>query len=194
MSVPQAGALPSALDALCQAIESYWSKRATEESRGYALQALELIWPNLVPAIEKRDPQAVAALAVGAHLSGKAINISKTTACHAFSYGLTYHFGVPHGTAVSVFLPSVYRYNSAIDATKPIFAELNAVIGYPDSEKTVAAFQTLLATFNITNLSRFGVKESDIKALAEEVNEDRLNNNPRPISQKDVIRFYTEIL
>lgn len=179
MSVPKDVALPSALDALCQAIESYWSKKATDESREYARQALELIWPHIVPAIEKRDSRAIEALAIGAHMAGKAINISKTTACHAFSYGLTYHFGVPHGIAVALFLPGVWVYNS---------------FTYPDQSITEEEINALLRRFGITNLSSFGVTAADIPSLAAEVNAERLGNNPRAISEKDILHFYSEIL
>jgi len=194
MSVSKETALPSALDALCQAIESFWSNKATEESRGYAWQALDLIWPNIIPALEKRDPKAVAALCLGAHLAGKAINISKTTACHAFSYGLTYRFGVPHGIAVAIFLPDVYAYNSVHDATVPIFAELNGIMGHSDSIETVEAFVALLKRFGITHLSRFGVTVSDIPSLTSEVNADRLGNNPRVIREGDIINFFQKII
>lgn len=179
MSVPKEGALPSALDALCQSIESYWSKKATEESRTYARQALELIWPNLVPAIEKRDPAAIRAVSIGAHLSGKAINISKTTACHAFSYGLTYRFGVPHGIATAIFLPGVWVYNG---------------FTCPDQSITSDAIKELLERFSIKNLSSFGVTAADIPSLAMEVNAERLKNNPRIIHEKDISKFYSDIL
>lgn len=193
-SVPKDIAVPSALDALCQAIESFWSNKATKESRRYARQALTLIWPNIVLAIEKRDPSAITALCIGAHLAGKAINISRTTACHAFSYGLTYHFGVPHGIAVAFFLPSMYRYNSATKTTTSIFTELNAIIGCPDSEETVKVFQDLLTRFGITELSRFGVTPSDIATLATGINIERLDNNPRHMTGGDVTRILTGIL
>jgi alcohol dehydrogenase class IV len=179
MSVPKDIAVPSALDALCQAIESLWSNRATEESRAYARQALGLIWPNIILALEKRDSAAIAALAVGAHLAGKAINISKTTACHAFSYGLTYRFGVPHGIAAAMFLPGVWVYNS---------------FTCPDPSITEEGIKALLKRFGITNLSSFGVTAADIPSLAAEVNVERLDNNPRIITDKDIIHFYTEIL
>lgn len=177
MSVPKDVALPSALDALCQAIESFWSNKATEESRGYARQALTLIWPNIILAIEKRDSAAIEALATGAHLAGKAINISKTTACHAFSYGLTYRFGVPHGIAVALFLPNVYRYNN--------------VSGLPMSPEDI---EELLRRFGITNLSQYGVKSSDISMLVEEVNTSRLGNNPRAIQEVDIINFFQHVV
>lgn len=179
MSVPKDTALPSALDALCQAIESLWSNKATEESRGYAQQALALIWPNIVLAIEKRDAAAITALCIGAHLAGKAINISKTTACHAFSYGLTYRFGVPHGIAVALFLPGVWVYNG---------------FTYPVPSITEEGIKALLKRLGVMNLSSFGVTAGDIPSLAAEVNAERLGNNPRAIQKEDIIRFYTEIL
>lgn len=179
LSVPKETALPSALDALCQAIESLWSNKATDTSRAYAQQALALIWPNIIAAIEKRDPSAITALATGAHLAGKAINISKTTACHAFSYGLTYRFGVPHGIAAALFLPGVWVYNS---------------FTCPDPSITEEGIKALLKRFGITNLSSFGVTAADIPSLAAEVNAERLGNNPRAISEKDILHFYSEIV
>lgn len=194
MSVPRDVAIPSALDALSQAIESFWSNKATEESHIYARLALEAIWSALAPALEERNPAAIASLCIGAHQAGKAINSSKTTACHAFSYDLTYRFGVPHGIAVAVFLPSMYRYNSALDTTKPIFEELNTILGFPDSEQTATALQTLLERFGVSTLSRFGVSRSDIGTLAAEVNVERLGNNPQRMTEADVARILTTVI
>ncbi|MFA6279085.1 MAG: phosphonoacetaldehyde reductase [Candidatus Paceibacterota bacterium] len=179
MSVPKDTALACALDALCQAIESLWSNKATDESRTYARQALEAIWGSIIPAIEEKNPAAITALCFGAHLSGKAINISKTTACHALSYGLTYRFGVPHGTAASIFLPGVWAYNN---------------FSCPNPSITAETVKELLQRFGIKNLSQFGVTAADIPSLAAEVNVERLGNNPRAVSKEDVVQFYTEIL
>ena len=49
-----------------------------------------------------------------AHLAGKAINISKTTAPHAISYAVTTHFGVPHGMAVALTLGPILEYNAGV--------------------------------------------------------------------------------
>ncbi|MFA6408210.1 MAG: phosphonoacetaldehyde reductase [Candidatus Paceibacterota bacterium] len=194
MSLSKEAALPSALDALCQAIESFWSNKATAESRGYARKALEAIWANIIPALEQRDPAAIAALCIGAHKAGKAINISETTACHAFSYGLTYSFGVPHGIAAAIFLPGVYRYNCTDEAAAPVFAELNALLGCRDSEEAATALQGLLTRFGVTALSRLGVNHSDVALLAAVVNSERLGNNPRRMTGGDVTRIINDIV
>ena len=50
-----------------------------------------------------------------AHLAGKAINISRTTAPHALSYTFTSLYDVPHGHAVALSLAQVFEANLRID-------------------------------------------------------------------------------
>lgn len=93
------------LDALAHAIESYWSIKSTDESRGFAIQAIQYIYPNLLKCITEPTEYTRKQLAIGAHLAGKAINISFTTAAHAYSYGITTYLHLPHGHAVACTLP-----------------------------------------------------------------------------------------
>ena len=54
-------------------------------------------------------------MGIAANLSGKAIDITKTTAPHAVSYPFTALFNISHGHAVSLTLsdlPSQYQLNS----------------------------------------------------------------------------------
>ena len=50
-------------------------------------------------------------MCVAANLSGKAINISKTTAPHAVSYPFTSLYNVSHGHAVSLTLEKFLKFN-----------------------------------------------------------------------------------
>ena len=52
------------------------------------------------------------------NLAGKAINISKTTAAHAWSYAITSHHGVPHGHAVWLTLPRIFQIHSMASANQ----------------------------------------------------------------------------
>jgi alcohol dehydrogenase len=93
-----------ALDALAHAVESFWSTRATPRSREFAARALEALVPVLaaggtIPATAGRD-----ALSRAATLAGRAIDITRTTAAHAFAYPLTARLGVPHGHACALHL------------------------------------------------------------------------------------------
>lgn len=47
---------------------------------------------------------------LGANYSGRAINITQTTAAHAMSYKITSLYGIPHGHAVAICLPELWKY------------------------------------------------------------------------------------
>lgn len=96
-------------DALAQAIEAYWNVNATHESDEYAVQAIELIFSTLPKRELSHEDRAI--LLKGANLSGRAIDITKTTVPHAISYTLTSKFGYPHGHAVALTFPYFLKYN-----------------------------------------------------------------------------------
>ena len=54
---------------------------------------MALAFTNIVDAVKTPSEEVRVAMAKASHLSGKAINISKTTACHAVSYPLTSYSG-----------------------------------------------------------------------------------------------------
>ncbi|MEO1277404.1 MAG: iron-containing alcohol dehydrogenase, partial [Planctomycetota bacterium] len=114
--MPAKAAAVSGLDALCQCVESVWACRATDTSKRFAIEGGRLMFENLVKAVRDRDPGALRAVTAGAHLSGSAINLSRTTAAHAYSYALTQRHGIPHGLAVAHALGWVARWNATIDA------------------------------------------------------------------------------
>lgn len=176
-STPRNVALASGLDALTQSIESYWARGATKESRQYAQDALMLIWPNITNAILNRDERAIDALSIGAHLAGKAIAISRTTACHALSYGLTAHFGVAHGLAVALLLPRVMLFNKITLPSGPSVEEV----------------EELLRVLQVPTMQHFGVQTKDFPGLAAEVNVERLVNNPRSMTKNDMIDIYSHV-
>ncbi|SVD90379.1 uncharacterized protein METZ01_LOCUS443233, partial [marine metagenome] len=98
-------------DALGQAIESFWATGADDLSKRYARKAIIKIKGHIIDAVNKSDKYSREELAHGAFLSGKAINISKTTAPHAISYPLTSDFGIPHGHAVALTLGYFFEIN-----------------------------------------------------------------------------------
>ncbi|MCK5473164.1 MAG: phosphonoacetaldehyde reductase, partial [Planctomycetes bacterium] len=85
-SLPEYITAVTGMDALCQAIESYWCINSTDESKEFAKKAIELVMKNLKTAVNNPDRNSRLAMAKAANLAGKAINITKTTAPHAISY------------------------------------------------------------------------------------------------------------
>ena len=112
VTVPEYQKKATMMDALCQSIESLWSRKATKDSRKYAKAALKLFEENYEGYL-KLDEKAIKNIQVAANLSGKAINISETTAAHAMSYKITSLYNIPHGHAVAMCMSSILQNCSA---------------------------------------------------------------------------------
>ena len=96
------------LDAMCQSIESWWSVNATVESREYSRHALNTLMFNMKDYLANKD-DGNAEMLEASNYAGKAINITQTTAAHAMSYKLTSLYGIPHGRAVFMCLPFIWK-------------------------------------------------------------------------------------
>ena len=104
-TLPELHTLSSGLDALCQALESLWSKEATRESTNYATMAYELIVENLKKSMEEPlNEEYRMNMLIGANMAGRAIEITQTNICHAISYPLTELYNIPHGIACAMSL------------------------------------------------------------------------------------------
>lgn len=190
------------LDAFCQAVESIWSVNATEESESYGLKAIGLIWNNLHSAVVLSDALAMEQMLEASFLAGKAINITKTTAPHAISYAFTTYYNIPHGHAVALSLPFFFVFNYALtnqNCTDPRGVEsvkmrIDKVLNLinADIETAYAVLDNFFRKVGITiNLSEL-IKDFDPSLIAENINVERLGNNPRRVSKDNVLTFLTQ--
>ena len=112
-SLPYQFTVSTALDALCHAIEGYFSSKASAFSDLFALEAVRLL-TGALREIEGLDPAAItldqrARLYYGSLCGGMTISVSGTGFCHPMGYFLSEEYAVPHGTACAVFLPDFLR-------------------------------------------------------------------------------------
>ncbi|GAA0322484.1 phosphonoacetaldehyde reductase [Actinoallomurus spadix] len=170
---PPEVAYPCAFDAYCHAVESFWSRRSTPASREAARTALRLMTPILLTAdFTALRPADRAGLATAACAAGRAIDVTRTTAAHAFAYRLTIRHGVPHGLACLLNLRWVLEYNARRAGTacqdargaaylRDRLAELDGLIG-------AATPAALLARAGLPDrLGAYGVTaRADVEALA----------------------------
>ena len=183
----------SMLDALCQAVESWWSVKSCPESIEYSRKAIELIKDNWRKYIFDKSPKAVASVMKAANFSGRAIDITKTTAPHAMSYKLSSLYGIPHGHAVALCMLPVWQYmrktveNHKDENTvrlKTIFNEL------PIDE---TLFERLMDDLEMQcPVSKN--READIELLTASVNPERLSNNPIPLDGNVLKNLYETII
>lgn len=191
LSAPVGTLASCALDALCQAIESFWAVRSTEESRAWALEAIRGVIEQLPAVGTATDLEWARKMQYFANLAGKAINISRTTLPHAISYVITSRFDVPHGRAVAMTLPSILELNARyadLELNDPrgkaylegMFTLLFSALGGVDAaECSVRLREVIRAVGCASSLSEAGLNDAAAKSLIlDNINETRAKNNP----------------
>lgn len=190
----------SGVDAVAQAIESLWAAGANDRSRFYARAALRLLLPCIRAYVNEAVPESSRAMCIGSHLAGRAIDVSRTTAAHALSYGITKTYGVSHGHAVALTLgafieahaePAKERLQPGIEpedhaaAMRHILGALGASTGAQARRR----FTALLGQIGLDpSLSNAGADTpAGRTTLAASVNAERLGNNPVAFSQSELV-------
>lgn len=185
------------MDALSQAIESYWSVGGTETSKKFAAEAIKLISANLEDVVNHPNIKNRKAMIKAAYLAGKAINISKTTAAHAVSYAFTTYYGTPHGHAVFLTLPEFFEYNYGVGEadkndprgvayTKQSIDEMCHFFGVTSAVEGKQYLRKLATGMGISlSFDALGITDYEAK-ITDNVNMERMGNNPRKISKKQL--------
>ncbi len=203
-SLPRKLAAATGVDALCHAIECYTSNKANPISDTFALQALDMILNNIVPACD--DPAALAAksaMQLASFYAGVAITASGTTAVHALSYPLGGKYHIAHGVSNAMLLVPVLRFNAPACQARLAAAYDRCRLGGADlstaekAEALLRRLEEIVAHLDIpTSLTAFGVPAEDLETLvAAGLQVTRLlNNNPRPVTADDARALYRQIL
>lgn len=164
-------------DALAQGIEAYWNVNATKESDDYAEKAIRLLWPNLPLAVNSPTEEIRDQVSEGSYWAGRAINVTKTTAPHAFSYPFTTYYGYPHGHAVALTFPFFFKINTEFHGLKK---DLN-IESYRIKIEKLHSMCNLRMEDYIEDFLLLPLKEIvdfDFQLIMDSVNIERLNNNP----------------
>lgn len=189
------------MDALCHAIESYWSVNSTDESKDYCKHAIKLILENMDQYLKdscSEDNRRNMLLA--ANLAGKAINITQTTAGHAMCYKLTSLFGVSHGHAAvlcdRVLFPwMINNTDKCIDQRGPeylktVLDEVGQAMGCRDAS---GGADKLVSIFDKLEFSVPAASDEQFKELKTSVNPDRLKNHPVALDEETIDMLYHRI-
>ena len=188
------------LDALCHAIESFWSVNSTDESKVYSKEAIKLILENMDGYLAN-DKIANRHMLKAANTAGKAINITQTTAGHAMCYKLTSLFGIAHGQAAAMCVRKLLPYmvshtEKCIDARgksylETVFAELSQAMGCSDSSKLYDKFESI---YQSMHFEKPKYTERDIEELTHSINPVRLKNHPIALDLETIESLYQQIL
>lgn len=188
-TLPYTQRVVTALDAFCHSVEAYWSLNATDESRAYSVESLELFNDN-IEAYLNDDENTYEPMMRCSELAGRAINIAQTTSPHAFSYKLHKLKGFYHGQAVAVCLAYIWKYmleNCKTIELEILLAETEVITGFtPDT------FISFLEKYRLTD--NLEMTQAEFDETVNGVDISRLSNNPTEFTVRDIEEIYSSFI
>ena len=176
-----------ALDALAQGIESYWSRGSSDDSKVHAYLAVIGVLDNL-KAYLQGDPHAAEEMLDASFQSGKAIQITRTTAAHAMSYMLTKRLGLAHGHACMITLPTLWEMMQDREEMQDTLKDLSAKMRLGDMRMAPRLLKGILCDLEM-EIPPVPDDET-LDELAASVNTERLNNHPVAMTKEEVREAY----
>jgi alcohol dehydrogenase len=186
-SAPPAVKAAAGFDAIAHAVESYVCTKANAVSRMYAREAFRLLDASLLPFVEGKPGAEAGDVLLGAHFAGMAIEASMLGAAHGCANPLTAKYGMTHGVAVALMLPSVVGFNARGD--RHLYDGLSR---HDDLESRLLVLRSSLHLPE--RLSDLEVNVSEIQKLAEAAAQEwTATFNPRPIDAEVARGLYEAV-
>lgn len=139
-SAPDFITADTGIDTLTHAMESYVSKDANEFSDSYALQAINLIFDNLIPSFQDgKDLMRREKLQIASCMAGIAFNNSSLGINHSISHAIGSKFHLSHGKCNGILLPYVMEYNMKDQDTMKRYGEISRHMGFAFEDDHIAA-------------------------------------------------------
>lgn len=202
-SLPEGITTTTGMDALCHAMECYFSKKANAMSDLLALDAIKRIARSIRKTIgDGQNIEARSDMMLAAYYGGMCITLSGTNAVHALSYPLGTRYHIPHGQSNAMLLPYVMEQNLSAMPEKCLSAA--KCFGYDPqkearkpAEYLVKELHSLLNDLDInTSLKAFGVKTEDTEMLVESAHQNRrlMDNNPVDLTKAQIGAIYSRLM
>jgi alcohol dehydrogenase len=200
ITAPRPVTAMAGFDAIAHAVETAVTQKRTAWSDTFSQQAWKLLTSSYERVLQQpADSEARAAMMIGAHLAGMAIEQSMLGAAHACANPLTANFNIPHGLALAILLPHVVRWNAPVarDGYAALLGGPRRRMRDEDPAETLARrLEDLAVTGNLAaKLSDSGVTADSIPDLADLAAQQWTGTfNPRPFSAAGAAEIYRAAL
>ncbi len=200
---PPALTAATGMDALTHAVEAYVSTIAEPITDACAIKAIELIAKNLPRAVAiGSDLEARDGMAWAQFLAGMAFNNAGLGYVHAMAHQLGGFYNLPHGVCNAILLPHVEQFNligakeRLADVAKAMGVVTDGMSVVDAAQSAIDAIKVLSAKIGIPpNLTTLGVKEQDLKIMAENAKKDVCQlMNPRTATLDEVIAIFKDAM
>lgn len=201
MKMPPRLTADTGLDALTHAIEGYASAWRNDFSDGLCLKAIDLIFKYLPRAYaDGSDTEAREKMHNAAAIAGLGFINSMCSLAHAMGHSLGGAFHVPHGRAVSLFLP--YTMEFAANGGNYRYADIARFIGLDGlnveqlTGSIIAAVRDLeIGLQSNTNVASLGISRDDYAAAMEMLldhaeNDTQIVSSPRQPDRGELQKLF----
>ena len=177
-SMSRKGIVSTAVDALAHLLESYLNTNTNELNRIYTREGLRL-WGQFKKRLagDCLREEDYALMLHASMAAGMSITHTGTSIPHGMSYPVTYELGVPHGTAVGMFLGGFVENYPDKEAAQ----QAMDILGFENAKAFHAYITRLLGTVE--------VPENVLKTGADLLLCDpaKLKNYPFPITEEELL-------
>jgi alcohol dehydrogenase class IV len=164
MTMPENVTVDTGLDALCHAIEAYFSRRRSPCTDILAQEAIRRIVRSL--PIARKDPENLGVrsdMHLAATLSGLCIANTGTLVPHALGYPVTVRYGLSHGRATAVMIPAFLE---KLKQAEPERVEKTGEL-LGERENPPAAMRAFIESLGVApRLGAYGIREKDAEPFS----------------------------
>jgi alcohol dehydrogenase len=207
LTMPPKITAATGMDALTHATEAYICLQKNPMSDAYSFAAISLIRDNLLQAVtDGKDEQARLSMANAATMAGAAFSNSMVGMVHSLGHATGGVAHIPHGIAMSIFLPFGLEYN--MNRVSHYIGELLLPLGGSDEyagtaigvrpQRSVEIIRQLQQKLKDaaglpTTLSEAGVQQDQLEQIAQNaINDGSLTYNPEEVDYNDALRILRE--
>ena len=170
------------LDALTHAVEGYTCNWHTDLTDGLCLNAARAVFEYLPRAVaDGSDMEARERMHNAATCAGLGFGNAMASMAHAMGHTLGAIFHVPHGRAVSLFLP--YTIEFVARQSPDRFADLAAVLGFSldGGEEAARSLASQIGDLtrqigNPTSVGQVGIERAEYQAQLDKLVDDSFND------------------
>jgi alcohol dehydrogenase class IV len=189
------------MDALTHAIESYTNRWAEPFADALDIEAIRMLGANIRPAVANANLEAMTNMALAATMAGMAFTNTILGIVHAMSHPITCYYGVPHGIANAILLPTVMEFN--LIGAPHRFARIAAALGEPveglsvmeAARRAVEAVRELNDDLGIPpDFSDTPFSDEIIEKMADDAMKSRnIQINPRRVTRAQIVELFQQV-